>query len=355
MQTHFRLAGVALLVASAYGCDGATRPLPCTVEISGYCWTELGPAGQWVESVAEVGGTYFAGTRDGLLRFDSDEWRWTRVAFSGKYVTSITAVPPIGRLWVTLAPHGTDTITAVAYASDDGGRTWQPRDGGLSAGAEYHGLAISFAFDAGDPRRLFMGLSGQVVRSVDGGATWAYVYGGPVDRGVGVNAIALGPAGSPRGWAGGQDAIGRAFVLRTGDRGANWQRLSPSPALEDAVLAVLGDPRDDGRCFAGTFGAIRVTGDGGASWPPLLVTSRPGWVTGIAFVDSLLLAIADEAVEGSPTAASGLGLYVSTTRGVTWDTLPVPAAAVGGRALAVAPDGALLIATRAGVWRRLAQ
>lgn len=344
-------ACVAVVLSAWCACSNATESLPCTVEIPGYCWTDLGLAGERVEAVAQLGDSYFAGTRNGLFRLQPGHSPWTRVAFAGKYVTSITAIPGSGRLWVTVAPIGADTTGAVAYASDDGGRTWQPRDGGVSAGNGYHGLALSFAYDQVDPTRLFMGLSDQVLRSLDAGATWTYVYGGPADRGVGVNAISLVPGGSPRGWAGGQDGSGIAFVLRSGDRGATWELLRPSLTPDDAVLAVLGDPYDDARCVIGTYGAVRLTTDAGTSWSPLLLTRLPGWVTGLRYAASLLFAVADEAPEPSSTATSALGLYRSSDRGLTWDTLSVPSGIEGGRALAAGPDGTLLIGTRAGVWR----
>jgi photosystem II stability/assembly factor-like uncharacterized protein len=321
------------------------------VAFPGYCWTELGLADQWVESVADVAGRYYAGTRDGLFAYDPDRSQWARVGFSGKYVTSVTALPGGQRVWVTLAPHGTDTLTAVAYLSDDAGRTWQPSDGGLSAQAAYHGLALSFAFDVSDHDRLYVGLSGQVARSEDAGATWQYVYGGPADRGLGVNALLASASGSPRAWAGGQDAAGRPFVLATSDRGGSWQLVRPSPGLEDAVLSVAVDPQNEARWFAGMAGAIWVTDDAGSSWGPVLVTRRAGWVTGLSFTDVGVFAIADEqaAAAGAPTSA--LGFYVSTNRGASWDTLPVPTSAAGGRALAVGGAGDLLIGTQSGVWK----
>jgi hypothetical protein len=344
------LTWAALALLTMVGCAEPIRPSRCTAELGGRCWTYLGPAGTLVTSVTDVAGTYFAGTMDGFLKYDAARAQWTPSGLAGKAIYSITAVPS-GDIWVTVIPHGADTTSAVAYVSADAGATWQARDGGLSAQASYHGLAISFAYDVGDPNRLYMGLSGSVVRSLDGGVTWSYAYGGPMELGLGVWAVVPSATGSSRVWAGGQDGASSAFALRSDDGGGSWTRLNPTPLFDgDAVMAMVGDPRNDGRVFLGMGAAVRVTEDAGASWRVALTTARLGWVTGLAYQGPSLVAVSDELLSPTGSPQSICGVYTSPDGGVSWDTLSVPTTAAGARGLHATAGGALLVATASGVW-----
>jgi len=336
---------LALLGPLAFqpSCGDSTRPPPCAGEtLGGHCWEYIGPSGVVVTAVAEAEGTSYAGTFDGVLRYNRASGAWVQTGLAGKTITSITALPSGRPLWVTVAPHAPETTSAVAYLSSDGGRTWQARDGGLSSQVDYHGVGISFVVDPWDLRRLYLGQGNGLARSTDSGFTWTYVYPSSADRGIDILALASSSANSRRVWAGGLTAVQTAFVLRSDDRGDTWSVFRPRGFAEDAVVAVTADPRNGDRAFAGMWRAVWVTDDGGTSWRAVVATRDAGFVRALTYSELRLIAVADE---------GALGLYASDEGGTIWDSLPVPRLASGGTAAASTPDGTLFIATRDGVWR----
>lgn len=338
------------------GCGDSTAPVPCTAQVSGRCWTYLGPAGKWITAVALSPDGVLVGTKsDGVFRYDPSEGSWVSLGLAGRFITSITALPPpTNRLLVTATPTVTpwppDTISAVVYASDDGGRTWYPHDGGLSAQRGYYGYAFSLAFDSSDPNRLYLGLPAAVMRSVDGGATWTTAVGNPQAPGGLVWCLAVSPRDSGRVWAGGESTGQGPLVLRSDDRGNSWNQLTPSPYQEDVVFAIAPDPLARDRLYAGMASGLRVTEDAGVAWRLVLSPRLPGPVTGLAMAGGNLIAVADELVPDSVPLTTVLGLYTTSDRGVTWDTLPVPPNATGAISVAVSAGRIAFIGTKSGLW-----
>lgn len=343
---------VLALLALTAACREPTTPSRCANLPSVQGWTNLGPPGKGITAVALTPAGLLVGTSsDGVLSYDSCSGRWVGLGLSGRIITSVRSVPPArNRLLATVIPLAPDTVSAVLYASDDNGATWYARDGGLSAQRGYYGYAFSLAFDASDANRLYLGLPASVVRSVDGGATWSSVFGDPLAPGIAVSTIATSPQGTGRVWASGQDMQPLAFVLRSDDRGNTWHEFRPSPYSGDAVLSSATDPSTDDRLYVGMGGAVRMTEDGGASWRSVLSLRAPGFVTGLSQADSMLVAVSDEQMPNSVPLATALGLYVTRDRGVSWDTLAVPASASGGTALAIGPGPVAFVGTRSGLW-----
>lgn len=310
----------------------------------------------WITAVALSPAGVLIGTKmDGVFRYDRAERGWVGLGLSGRFITSITALPPpINRLLVTAIPSAIpwppDTISAVVYGSDDGGRTWYPHDGGLSAQSGYYGYAYSLAFDGSDDRRLYLGLPAAVMRSVDGGATWTTAAGNPNAPGGEVACLAVSTRDSGRVWAAGQSVGQDPLVLRSDDRGTNWNQLTPSAYQEDAVFAIAPDPLAKDRLYAGMASGLRETEDAGVTWRLVLSPRLPGPITGLAVVGDSLVAVADEIVLNSAPTRTVLGLYVTSDRGATWDTVPVPPDATGAIGVAVSSSRIAFIGTRSGLW-----
>ena len=336
--------GLAVLLAACS--DDPWQPA-CTSDPVGNCWQFLGPSGTQITSVAVSGETIFAGTHDGILRFDARHGRWDRVGMAGKIVNSVTVLPS-GQVWVTVRPIGTDTTLSVAYVSNNGGSTWQPSDDGVASSQGYYAAAFSLAYDPSTPSLLFLGQGIHVSTSTNGGQTWALTFGNPgLDRGPGIVALGVGPSGSQRVWAGGQDFLGLSLLLRSDNGGTSWTASNPTAVAEDVVTSVLPDPSNKATALIGTFGAVSRTTDSGTTWIPMLTTAKPGFVRAMQYRDTRLFAVSDEEL-GAP-GVTALGLYLSPDRGITWDTLAVPAGIAGGWALAPRAQS-MLIGTRSGVW-----
>ncbi len=340
-----------LLVAVA-ACREPTAPQRCAALPSVSHWTNLGPAGEWITAVAITRAGLLVGTpSDGVMKYDSCDGRWGSLGLAGRFITSITSVPPpSNRVLVTVTPLPPDTVSALLYGSDDNGTTWYPLDGGLSSQRAYYGYAFSLGIDALDPDRIYLGLPAAIARSVNGGATWSSVFGDSIGPGLAVWAIAPSRSGSARVWAAGQDPGSRAWVLRSDDRGSTWLQFWPSGNAEDAVLSLAPDPRNDDHVFVGSGGGIRASEDAGSTWESVFSLPAPGFVTGLSLVNSTIVAIADEQVPNSAPVRNALGMYVSQDGGVSWDSVSVPPAASGGLALTISAGSVAFVATRSGLW-----
>lgn len=344
MMRPRRDGSFVILAISLLSCSEPTQVLPCTEEIDGRCWVYLGIDSTQVTSFALFRQQIFAGTTNGLIRYDPHDNQWSPVAFAGKSVTSVQVLPPGDFMWVTIAPHGSDSTLAVAYSSNDGS-SWYARDGGLSATAGYHGLAFSFDFDSSDPERLLLGQAAQIARSPDAGTTWELTFGSPANGGVGILAIEFASSGVGRVWAGGQNAIEHPIVLRSDDRGENWTLLSLPPTPGDAVASLLTQPGSP-RVFAGMYAAVRSSVDDGATWQTVLSTNANEWIRSLAYVGDSLLVVADR----NTGTSSRLMLYLSLDHGGSWDSVTVPAAAAGGSIIGAGFQQSILVGTRAGLW-----
>jgi photosystem II stability/assembly factor-like uncharacterized protein len=146
--------------------------------------------------------------------------------------------------------------------STDGGATWAEADGGLSA----HSVT-ALAVDPRDSRLLYVGTRGDyliagrgVWKSADGGASW--VQAGDALKGLDISAVITSPlpgvvwAASPSvAWEAGP---GRVF--RSTDGGASWSDLTGG--LQAALInQLLSDPADPSRIYAATSGGVWVLED----------------------------------------------------------------------------------------------
>jgi photosystem II stability/assembly factor-like uncharacterized protein len=144
--------------------------------------------------------------------------------------------------------------------SVDGGETWASSSAGIAAG---DGL-LDVAFDPASPQVLYAAgyrLSGQfpqspeprIYKSVDGGRTWARSDGGLAQAEV--NRIVVSPAGV--------FAAVRSTLFRSTDAGAHWEpaRVVPRyPGLPQEILDLVAAP--DGTLYIGTFTGVFRTADG---------------------------------------------------------------------------------------------
>lgn len=350
---------IALLAACG---DSSAGPQRCSLETASNGWTFLGLENQWITALAETPWGLYAGTADsGVFRLSDSTWQ----PLGLDHVSSILFVPgPTDRLLVGVYPFSDEQTDAAVFATEDGGATWLPWDGGLAARRGNRGWAYSLGMNADRPGRLFMGYFDQIVRSEDGGRTWAFVQGDESQIGGGqIRAIAVAASAQGRVWAGGETSIFTAVIWRSADSGTSWEFVDPTPRFENAVQALIIDPEDSNRVWAGlagVSGGVLRSDDAGKTWTYRLRPRREGGVFAFARVNATLYAVASENFRLPPSGQgrlwSDLGLYRSCDDGATWDTLPVPSGVGGGLAVTIDGDGRLIIGTglgsdRAGVWR----
>lgn len=182
------------------------------------------------------------------------------------------------------------------WASKDEGRTWR----------ELPGLRASFPLTAAfiDPKRAMLVASQErgILRSTDGGETWAVVC-----ETQGVQTLMLVPDGEA-GLAG--TSAGK--LLATQDGGLTWQDV-PSPCEGQEILTIVASPAfaQDRTLLMGT--AIPAVGsqqprvalwrstDGGATWRQVTTQNTPARWMDIAMPLRVSQNVADQAVLATGT------------------------------------------------------
>ena len=179
---------------------------------------------------------------------------------------------------------------------------------------------------AAGERLVVVGDRGHILVSADRGASWEQAR-------VPTRALltALHMHDERIGWAVGHDAV----ILRTEDGGATWAMVHRAPEEERPLLDVWF--RDARSGFAvGAYGYFLATGDGGATW-----TSRA-----ISEDDFHLNAVVP-AGDGRLFLAAEAGIvYRSDDGGASWRELPSPYAGSWFGGLALGADRVLLFGLR---------
>lgn len=219
----------------------------------------------------------------------AQEGAWTRIGPDGGDITALAAAPSRPALLYAATQNGS------VFRSLDRGETWS------FAGWPNTPLA-DLAVDPRTPNLVYGAALFVILRSTDGGASWAEVQrGGLVNpiRGVEVNphnGIAFG--------------LSAETLWRSDDRGVTWKTGRHWPGH---VQALAFDPKRPGVVWAGAQDGLFRSANGGHTWQP--------WGRGLPAE----AAIGSLAVDPhSPrTLWAGLsngqgGVYKSTDGGATW-------------------------------------
>ena len=292
-------------------------------------------------------------------------------------ISTLAISPDFARDQTLLVGFGFGPIRAGIYRSTDGGQSWTPASHGLTdLGVSQIAISPTYSRD----QTLFASTqSGELFRSTDGGDHWEILPSDPEARpSVGqLTGLAL----SPNFAADGLLFIGQDTLHRSTDGGLTWTEthiptgqvaFSPNFATDGLILS---DGRwrstDSGRTWqtAATGLAESLTGvrriqfspnfatdqtvyllldqgydnlpllhrsiDGGQRWQTLL-SDLGGAVDFVSLPNDRLLLVSTDGNERTVTAQA-----------LTWGQPPVDLAALDLQALAVKPDGTLLVANSA--------
>lgn len=264
-------------------------------------------------------GSVYAATTRGVVRSADAGRTWTFEQGCLECVRAHAVAPdPAGgsrvlasrTVW-SEASHPSGALDGL-FASNDGGGEFEPllafRHDGARTGA--------IVFDAAEPAVVYAATERKgVLKSFDGGRHWQPSNGGLTAAGARV--IALG------GEAPGTVLVGSdsGAVRRTRDRGETWETLHDG--IENAgVVALVADPTTPGTLLAGTAGSgVLRSDDGGATWAPTNVGLDHLWLADLA---------ADPFEEGRYVAATrllelmggGILFFESTDGGASWRRIP---------------------------------
>ncbi len=190
----------------------------------------------------------------------------------------------------TIIPHATDSermlvafSTGGVYGTDDGGRSWAPRNTGVRAEflpdkhPEFGQCVHKVAYHPDRPERLFLQNHWGLYRSDDWASSWQDVANGvPSDFGFGMavhphdpDTVYIVPLESD-GFRCTPEA--KLRVYRTRDAGGSWRPLTRGLPQKDAYETVLRDALDvDALAPAGVYfgtrsGKVFASSDDGDSW-----------------------------------------------------------------------------------------
>jgi photosystem II stability/assembly factor-like uncharacterized protein len=280
--------------------------------VGGTFWTRIGriatnSSGSVHALAAAPGGkpVLFAGqngersTIAGILRSRDGGVTWQPAGLAGEAVYNIAYLPAIGRI-VAMTARG-------AFYSTDLGKSWKRTGAGVVA-ARVRSIAA-----AASGSTLVAGLEqcpGGIARSADGGVTWqiqemrdpTHYYGGQLTD---VEAVAFAPSRPKRVYAGAMDE-----VLRSDDGGVTWAHFPFNDGLTGGrTVAIAVHPTDPNMVFAAGSHGVTRSRDGGRTW-----THAVGDATAIAI---------DPARPQRVLAASWSGgVWRSLDGGGTWALIP---------------------------------
>jgi photosystem II stability/assembly factor-like uncharacterized protein len=257
------------------------------------------------------------------------------------------------------------------FRSRDLGKTWLNADVGLFLNA-----ALTVAVDPGDPNHLLMGTDIGLLRSRNGGRSWAPEGQGQIIGAVfaveflpdGRSALGAAPSGVFR-FADGQwtnaasaqaaaparaivgDGSGRIYLLgqtalfASDDGGQSFSRV-PAVLPEGAAITALAVARKPKEVLLAVIdGAVMASEDGGHQW------RRRADGLGDLPIDTIAL---DPGVPDRIWAAGADRIYVSDDLGSTWRAVgqPLPEAGTTVRGIAADPTATTLVVTTArGLFR----
>lgn len=253
-------------------------------------------------------------------------------------VTWALSVVPGGLVVAALAFDPLTPSTAYAATSSgvlksiDGGCTWAQSSTGITT-QSVHDIVV----DPAAPATLYAATwGGGVFKSTDGGATWSAT-------GSGVNSLvddlAFAPGASTTIYAG--TAVG---VFRSTNAGASWSRLGSG--LTGGVDDLAIDPTTPTTLFAATTDGVARSTDGGTTW---------SFVNSGIHSQQMSVIAADPTVPTTVYCAPLRGLLKSTDGGATWSTADSGLTGNGRFVLSIAVDpvtsGRVYLGTSAGIHR----
>jgi photosystem II stability/assembly factor-like uncharacterized protein len=271
-----------------WACPGATAGMSCT----GVSFPT--PNDGWAVGYDE--------TENGVLHTSDGGQTWTPQTLPGGWTEFAWFSPQDVEFADTLHGWavGAGDLRPAAAWTDDGGATWQAGSLAMAPGYEFD--ADLYAVDFGDLTHGWaVGYDGLVVRTVDGGRTWAVKRGGDgLFTAAWTDVAAVGAA---RCWVVGTDGPG-GYIARTSDGGAHWSTAKPRAARRKPLASVCFVDKLNGWAV-GNGGLVLRTVDGGATWQSVSTGVYRMDFSAVDFVDA----------QRGWIANAGEGIVLRTTDG----------------------------------------
>ena len=301
----------------------------------------LSHGGSNIYSSSSLSRELLVGTKDGVVLIEADgdgQWRVSHRSLRGQHISAIIVERESGVIFA-------GAFFGSVYASQDGGRSWERRDSGITfhdvyslASVRLNGNARIYA--GTQPAHLFysddLGFHWTELpsmRMVSSVPTWSFPVAPHVAH---TKFITFDPFDANTIYA----CIEQGALLRSTDAGKSWVELNAVGYYRDKsrpvehfydVHKALVDPRDAKKIFVTGGAGLYVTPDGGAHWERW---TSPEWAEDV-YPDGLVLnppqpdLMFVSAAEhnparwrdaGNPGYAGGT-IYRSQNAGVTWEAV----------------------------------
>lgn len=353
-----RSAALALLLLGTVPPPAA---MPAHADVG--AWSTAGPADRITAVAVDP-------TNDQHVLAAGDTGVWSTTNGGGTW-TKISAAPV--RTALAIDPHATTSVYGISgdrksvLKSADGGATWAPVYTG--AGSTQINTVLVDAQTAGV---VHAGVSfsdglAQILRSADGGATWSPVLPAGL-RGAGgigpTNTTTLAVLPGVAGFAvAGIQVYHGGLLAKSLDSGATWSGVSYgglAPLAAPSALAVAGTSAATATLYAALnvmqFGSLLRSDDGGATWVDLsaglpIRGPQGGFVSNLTTNSTQPLWAYMS--EWDTGAPPRTGVFATNDGGATWNELGHLAAPVNGpHGLALAiPSRTVYAATDTGVYQ----
>ena len=239
-------------------------------------------------------GDLFTAYSRALYRLDTHTHKWVSIALPTS-VQSIASVVAGGSGSLYLATSGAGVLH-----SEDGGKSWEPRNDGLSS-KDASGLVRH----AQQPDTLYAVIAEEgIFRSENGGGEWLLMDGGP-DNMTDLIIHSDMPDSMQTGWI---FAATKTGVSRSMDCFCLW---SEAGDLTGEITGLTYNPKQPAHVYAATKQGIFRSQDGGQNWLSLAPIK--------ADITALLLTDAGELYAGTQSGA----LFIRDAQADTWEPLDV--------------------------------
>ena len=295
------------LVASGIAAGALALALP-----SGLLAAE--PENPAVSAVVFDGEALLAGGAN-LIRSDNAGQSWTELSAPGVIQTLATHPERPGRILAGLASGG-------VALSEDGGRNWESRSGGLP-----EGKVDAVAIASGQPDMVYAAVQDDGLwKSEDAGQSWSFAMDRPWLEETEHDILTLSSVGLATGMGGIWIYAGtEAGLTRVPDCFCRWQDVQPGNAM-DALVSGDAPPSeaplpagDPVRALASAPSAPETLY---SALPSGIWTSRDGGVVWSRVVDGSASAVAAHPTDAMQVVAVLDGtLQISRDGGATWSAL----------------------------------
>ena len=223
--------------------------------------------------------------------------------------------------------------------SIDGGASWKVSNNGLG------NIPVTRMWaDPLSPSILYALTFEGIYKTTDGGANWNLLITSLNSPGFTfASALALAPSSPSTIYAG--NAGPSAKVIKSTDGGNTWASANGGlPGLSITGLSV--DPTNPSIVFAGTYFDVYKTTDGGASWSKANTGLTFGGITNFVFDPTNTLTV-------YAVAGGGGGVFKSTNGGASWSSSSTGITTIGIRNLVIDPTNSstLYAVTGLGIFK----